>query len=196
VLAPAPAAAVAPVPALDAAPAVAAVPALASVATPTPLPEPELPRLSRPAPAPAASVAPLPSTDRLPPAPALPSALSQALPAPGPGPVGPAADGRTGSPDAGSQVGQDVATPPAAAASAPPRLNLQLARPRGGELSRFSSPGALQLLPRPPELPDKLAEDIAKSARKDCRSAYPGAGLLAVVPLAVEALKKDGGCKW
>ncbi len=78
----------------------------------------------------------------------------------------------------------------------PPRLNLELARPRGGELSRFASPGALQLLPRPPELPDKLGREIEKAARPDCRTAHAGAGLLAVVPLAVDALRKEGGCKW
>ena len=52
------------------------------------------------------------------------------------------------------------------------------------------------MLPRPPELPDKLAKDIAKAAKGDCRTAYQGAGLLAVVPLAAEALKKDSGCRW
>ena len=38
------------------------------------------------------------------------------------------------------------------AASAPPRLNLELARPRGGELSRYDTRGALPVLPRPPEV--------------------------------------------
>ena len=42
----------------------------------------------------------------------------------------------------------------------------------------------------------KLAEDIEKSAKPDCRNAHSGMGLLAVVPLAADALKKDGGCKW
>jgi len=104
--------------------------------------------------------------------------------------------GSSGAPDAGTRVGRDVATPPSQAASAPPRLNLELQRPRGGELSRFSSTGVLPLLPRPPELPDKLAKDIKKAAKPDCKDAYAGAGLLAVVPLAVDALRKDGGCKW
>jgi hypothetical protein len=45
-------------------------------------------------------------------------------------------------------------------------------------------------------LPDKLGRDIEKAARSDCRSAYSGAGLLAVVPLAIDAARKDGGCKW
>ena len=104
--------------------------------------------------------------------------------------------GRPGSPDAGAQVGRDVATPAAAAASAVPRLNLELSRPRGGELSRHGTAGVLPLLPRPPERDEKLARDIEKAARRDCRTAHSGAGILAVIPLVVDALKKDGGCKW
>jgi hypothetical protein len=98
-------------------------------------------------------------------------------------------------PDAGARLGHDIATAPSAPASAP-RLNLDLVRPRGGELSRFSAPGVLQMLPRPPELPDKLARDIEKSGKADCRTAHSGAGLLAVIPLAVDAVRKDSGCKW
>ena len=98
--------------------------------------------------------------------------------------------------DADTRAGHDVATPPAAPASAPPRLNLQLARPRGGELSRHDSRGVLPVLPRPPERDDKLARDIDKAARTDCRSAYSALGPLAVIPLAVDAVRKDGACKW
>lgn len=115
---------------------------------------------------------------------------------PSPRAVMPPAVGLTGAPDAGTRLGQDVATPPSAAASAPPRLNLQLARPRGGELSRLAPAGVLQLLPRPPELPDKLGDEIRKAGRADCKDAYAGAGVLAVLPLVADALKKDGGCKW
>lgn len=42
---------------------------------------------------------------------------------------------------------------------------------------------------------DVAAEAIAKSARADCRNAYSGLGLLALIPLAVDAAR-DGGCKW
>lgn len=102
-----------------------------------------------------------------------------------------------GRPDAGPQIGHDVATAPSGPASAP-RLNLELPRLRGGELSRQGGTGVLPLLPRPPELPDKLARDIDKSAKADCRKAYQGLGLLAVVPLAVDAVRsgKDSACKW
>ena len=56
--------------------------------------------------------------------------------------------------------------------------------------------GVLPLLPRPPEVDNKLAREIEKAGKADCRKAHAGAGLLAVVPLAVDALRKDGGCKW
>lgn len=203
VLAPSITAATSPVPALAPAPAPAAAPALAAaralapLAAPAALPEPELSRLSRPVPMATAPVAPLQPADRPASELSAPAVSTPAMPALGPNPVMPASGGEPGRPDAGSQVGRDIATPPASVASTPPpRLNLQLARPRGGELSRFSAPGVLPLLPRPPELPDKLAEDIARAAKKDCRTAYQGAGLLAVVPLAAEALRKDSGCKW
>lgn len=114
------------------------------------------------------------------------------LAAPGAGPPLPA----PGAADAGTQAGHDVATPPTSAASATPRLNLQLSRPRGGELSRFSSTGVLPVLPRPPEREAKLAREIEKAAKGDCRNAYAGMGPLAVIPLALDAVRKDGGCKW
>jgi len=111
------------------------------------------------------------------------------------GPVVPALP--AGRLDAGPQVGHDVATAPSSPASAP-RLNLELARPRGGQLSRQGGAGVLPLLPRPPELPDKLSRDIDKAAKADCRTAYQGLGLLAVVPLAADALGggKGSACKW
>lgn len=101
---------------------------------------------------------------------------------------------RAGAPDAGVRLGHDVATPPAQPSSAP-RLNLDLVRPRGGEISRQTAPGVLELLPHPPERKSKLAEDIEKAAKPDCRKAYSGLGLLAVVPLAIDAVK-DSGCRW
>lgn len=97
-------------------------------------------------------------------------------------------------PDAGPREGKDVATAASQAASAP-RLNLQLARPRGAELSRGSANGVLQLLPRPPELPNKLAKDIEKTGKPNCKEAYAGGGLLAVVPLVLDTVRQDG-CKW
>ncbi len=54
----------------------------------------------------------------------------------------------------------------------------------------------LAALPRPPERDDKLALEIEKAGKSDCRQACGGMGPLAVIPLAVDALRKDGGCKW
>jgi len=89
----------------------------------------------------------------------------------------------------------DVATAPSAPASAP-RLNLQLPRPRGGELSRQGASGLLPVLPRPPERKSPLEEGIESAARADCRTAHARMGLLAVVPLAVDTVRGQGGCKW
>jgi hypothetical protein len=160
---------VVPVPALSPTPAVPSTPRENTSTLPTPAALPDV------------APAPLPRAPAAPPVPALPGL--------------PSAPADVAAPDAGSRVGQDVATP-GAAASAPPRLKLDLVRPRGGELSRYNSMGALPVLPRPPERDDKLARDIDKAGKPDCRNAYAGAGPLAVVPLAVDALRKEGGCKW
>jgi hypothetical protein len=147
--------------------------ALPPVPVPAASPAPSQASVARPADAPAAG----------PPTMAMPADVGPGLPRPA-----------TGAPDAGARAGRDVATPAAQAASAP-RLNLDLARPRGGEISRQSSRGVLPLMPRPPEIKSRLAEDIEKAARADCRTAHSGAGLLAVGPLVADALRGKG-CKW
>ncbi len=192
-----------------------AVPVPSTMAAPQPVPAPAPSAAPLPAPAPVAATVPPavaePALSQLPrQAPAalaggrqaaLPSAAAAATAVttaplqspPKPGPVLP--NPGQGAPDAGSRVGTDVATLPSSPASAPKRLNLELPRLRGGELSRHSTTGLLPALPRPPEVPDKLGSAIEKTAKEDCRKAYAGAGLLAVVPLAVDALR-EGGCKW
>jgi hypothetical protein len=162
-----------------------------AAAGPPAAPEPALSQLPRQAPAGAAGGV----------QPALPSASLSATAVtvaplqspPKPGPMLPSPG--QGAADAGSRVGTDVATLPSTPASAPKRLNLELPRMRGGELSRHSTTGLLPALPRPPEVPDKLGSAIEKAAKEDCRKAYAAAGLLAVVPLAVDAVR-EGGCKW
>ena len=85
--------------------------------------------------------------------------------------------------------------PPAAAASAPRPLNLQLPSGR-------VEPGAsvlrqpLRLMPPPPDNPGKLARDIERAGKEDCRKAHADKGLLGAGALALDALKKDSGCKW
>lgn len=46
-----------------------------------------------------------------------------------------------------------------------------------------------------PEPKSKLGRDIEQAIRPDCQTAYAGAGLLAVVPLVIDAVR-DKGCKW
>jgi len=157
-----------------------------------PIRPPEPVTLPRP-PEPAASAAPeAPPT----PAPVPETAPTPApTPAAAPAPATPAqARPDVATPDAGAKPGPDAAAPPSPPASEP-RLNLNLPRSFGGSISSPGSRGVLNLMPRPPETKSKLAEDIEKAARKDCRNAHSDKGLLAVVPLAADALK-GSGCKW
>jgi hypothetical protein len=102
---------------------------------------------------------------------------------------------RLGAPDAGPRLGRDVATPASASPEVKP-LNLSL--PRGGELSAQGSRGVLPLMPLPPERKSKLSESMEEAKRADCRKAYGETlGLLAVVPLAVDAVRGGTkGCTW
>jgi len=99
-----------------------------------------------------------------------------------------------GAPDAGTQRGHDVATPPSASASAP-RTPLDLRMPVNGPIARQGSNSMLNLMPHPPDAKAKLGEDMKKAGRGDCRDEHAGAGLLAVIPLAVDTAR-DKGCKW
>jgi hypothetical protein len=74
-------------------------------------------------------------------------------------------------------------------------LNLDLAKPRGGEIARDASKSVLNLIPPPPERKSKLATDIEQAAKKDCRTAYAGLGLLAPLGVAVD-VARDKLCKW
>ena len=87
---------------------------------------------------------------------------------------------------------RELPAPPTNAASEPRKLDLSL--PRNFN-SNPASRGMLPLMPPPPERKSKLSQDIDKAAKPDCRKAYSGVGLLAVVPLAVDAVR-EGGCKW
>jgi hypothetical protein len=159
-----------------------------------PVPAVAVQDLAPPAVAPSADTAPLPALAQTPPAPAAtPNRITSphstaASPNTRPQPV------LAGAPDAGARVGHDVAMPPSTPPSAP-RLNLNLPLPRGGPLSSRGSPGALPLLPHPPEVTSKLAEEMRKASSSDCRKAYSEMGVLAAVPLAADALRNKG-CRW
>lgn len=171
-----------PAPPVTAARTVEALPALA-------LPELSLPQASAQAPAMAASesLAPAPQG----------RAVTSTLPVPEQSSSSPSARpalGPAGSPEAGERLGHDIATPPALPPDGPrPRLDLSL--PRGAAASSRSTPGVLQLLPRPPERKSQLEQELGKAAREDCRRAHADAGLLAVVPLVVDAARGKG-CRW
>ncbi len=187
-------------------PAPAAAAPVVSAPTPAPLAAPAAPTtaapaLTGPAPSPTAAV---PSTVPTPVAPAaapapspLPAPATSVQPAPGTAPGAVDVFGRPspGAPDAGSRLGHDAATPPSVPPSAP-KLNLDLARPRGGEITSNQGPRRLfQMMPAPPETKSKLSESIEKAGKTDCRQAYAGMGLAAVVPLVLDAAR-DKGCKW
>ena len=87
----------------------------------------------------------------------------------------------------------DRAGTPAPPASAAP-LNLSLPIGRDA-LAGAGQPRVLNLQLPAGTRKSTLAEAIAKSAKSDCRKAYSGLGLLAVVPLAVDAAR-EGGCRW
>jgi hypothetical protein len=168
---------------------------------PAALPElPVVPSVPAQMPAPAAAVNPAgaaPAPDRLddsrprPPG-TLPSAASPISSAPSPAAPGLPQPLRAG-PDAGPVAGRDVATSPSASASAP----LQLVQPRGAarEIARDAPRSVLNLMPPPPERKSRLASDIEQSARKDCRDAYAGLGVLAPLGAALDAAR-DRACKW
>ena len=184
-VAPAPAPVVEPTPERPPAPVVDPMPA------PAPAPESAVPRVE---PTPAASPAPQPTAvqpapPQTPAATASPGATPGA-PAPAPAPY----PGPAGSPDAGSRVGRDVATP----ASTPPtaaREPLNLSLPRGAATSRQGASGLLSMVPIPPDRKTKLEQEMEAAAKADCRKAYAGAGLLAAVPLMLDAAR-DKGCRW
>jgi hypothetical protein len=93
--------------------------------------------------------------------------------------------------------GRTVPPVPSATPGAAPSLNLDLRTGRAS--SRPVTPGtrgALNLMPPPPERRSKLAEDIEKAGKPDCRRAHADKGLLGVVPLAQAALSRDGDCRW
>ena len=110
-------------------------------------------------------------------------------------PAGPSPGGHNpGAPHVGTRLGPDVAAPPPLPPSAP-RLNLELVRPGGSEISSQGPRRLFSLMPHPPELKSKLSESIEKAAKPDCRQTYASMGLAAVVPLVLDAAR-DNGCKW
>lgn len=141
---------------------------------------------STPAPAPArpAALKPQPQPQ--------PSSSACAPPAEAPGAATALTAARPDGADAEARAG--VAALPAPAASAPRPLNLELGRWRSADAGPPSVARQVAGLQTRTE-PEPLAGAIEKTGREDCTRAYAGAGLLAVVPLVLDALRGTG-CKW
>ena len=108
---------------------------------------------------------------------------------------------RFGAPDVDEEVfrsRRDVVAPTSEPGGAP-GITAESLRSRAREIAREGSGtrGVLNVVPPPPpqERKDTLAEGIAKAAKPDCRTAYAGMGLLAVVPLVASSVG-NGGCRW
>jgi hypothetical protein len=89
--------------------------------------------------------------------------------------------------------GNGSAPPPATGASAPLNLDLH-GGGMGPSLGRTRS-GLVPLLPAPAEKKTPLETEIDKASRAHCADAYASSGLLAVIPLAKDAVTGKG-CKW
>ena len=92
--------------------------------------------------------------------------------------------------------GSTPGTPEGAATSASAPLNLELhgRHPGPGNTSRGQS-GLVPMLSAPPDHESQLSRDLQKAAKPDCSQAYAGSGLLAVLPIARDAITGKG-CKF
>lgn len=108
---------------------------------------------------------------------------------------------RLGAPDVDQEVfgSRRDAVAPSPDAESKPGITADSLRKRASEIARegSGSRGVLNLVPPPPpvERKDKLAEDMAKAAKPDCRTAYADMGLLAIAPLVASTVG-NGGCRW
>ena len=95
----------------------------------------------------------------------------------------------------------DNRKPPATESPAPgsaPRIDMESARARARELAREGTGNrALLPFPMPPAPERKTKEQLAieKAWKPDCKDAYKGLGLLAVVPLLANEIG-EGNCRW
>jgi hypothetical protein len=79
-----------------------------------------------------------------------------------------------------------------------PKLDMEQIRQRAREIATegSGSPGFLPLqIPVPVEKKSKLADQLEKAIKPDCRNAYADMGLLAV-PALVAGAVADVGCRW
>jgi hypothetical protein len=95
--------------------------------------------------------------------------------------------------DGSSAGGNGSVQPSGLGASAP--LNLDLHGGGAGPSLGRTRSGLVPALPAPAERKTQLETDLEKADRAKCSEAYSGAGLLAVIPLAKDAVTGKG-CKW
>ena len=194
VIVPAPA----PAPVVPAPPVIISTPAAPSESAPSreapPAPAAPAPAIAEPAPpAPARDVARPSAAPPAPTARSIEAAPEQALPPSGPSRL------NFGARPAVDDDLRQLVEPPSATLAAPgarPRLSFEAPAtqpPRGN--ARASGLVQLNLAPPAPDPESKLARDIQKAAKPDCRDAYAGLGLLAVPVLIADAII-DKGCRW
>lgn len=112
-----------------------------------------------------------------------------------PAPSSPAPSSSASAPGALAAVPTTAAASSAASAAVPQaRAPLNLNLPRG-DLAARRGPGVLELLPQPPERKSKLEKELENATKVDCRKAYADKGLLAAVPLVIDAARGKG-CQW
>ena len=90
-------------------------------------------------------------------------------------------------------AGNGSVQPPGTGASAP--LNLDLHGGGAGPSLGRTRSGLVPMLPAPAEKKTQLETDLEKANRAKCADAYADKGLLAVIPLAKDAVTGKG-CKW
>ena len=89
--------------------------------------------------------------------------------------------------------GNGSVQPPGTGASAP--LNLDLHGGGAGPSLGRTRSGLVPALPAPAEKKTQLETELEKAERAKCADAYAKSGLLAVIPLAKDAVTGKG-CKW
>ena len=171
-----------------------------------PVPAPMLPATTVPVATPnldpAATIAPPAPRTSQPPAPAAPPATARPAATAAERPAArerePASAG-TGSPrDSPIFDNRRPSTPEAPPPGGAPRIDLEAARARAREVAREGTGNrALLPFPMPPAPERKTKEQLAieKAWKPDCKDAYKGLGLLAVVPLLANEIG-EGTCRW
>ena len=176
-------------------------PVAPSAAVETAKPTDVVPRMVQPVPAPVTTEATAEKTPTTITAPTSTPAPANTLP-----PASSPPSRATSNPqDGATRHGDDFAAPvPGGAITAPPagaapRINLDSVRQRAREIDREgSAPRTLLPFNVKPKLDTRTKEQQAFDKalnRPDCRDAYAGMGLAAVVPLILDSVSEKG-CKW